>query len=217
MTESISSALAAALGLNLAAVALFMTVACGTPGPANLFLLASGARVGLRRSLSTALGIAVGFAVMIVVQGVALDSLTRVAPWAWLVLQVVFSAFLLRLAWEVATAGPLGAEDEGGGRIALLPIPLGFARALGFPFLNPKAWAIAVSMVALYASGEPGRALPDSLAIAAVGLAVAAAAHSAWAGAGASLRSLLSDPRRARVFNVAMGVSLAAVVAWGWL
>ena len=48
-----------------------------TPGPNNAMLAASGARFGFRQTLPHALGVALGFPVMLLIVGLALGELFR--------------------------------------------------------------------------------------------------------------------------------------------
>ena len=91
---------------DILAFALFAFVSSITPGPNNLMLLASGASFGLRRTVPHMLGVAVGFGAMLLALGAGLAELYRALPWAQLALKIAGSAYLLWLAWRIATARP---------------------------------------------------------------------------------------------------------------
>ena len=57
----------------LYAFALFAFVSSITPGPNNTMLLASGVNFGFRRSIPHALGVSIGFMVMVVAVGLGVE------------------------------------------------------------------------------------------------------------------------------------------------
>src|SRR3546814_12140478 len=75
-------------------------------------ILASGANFGLRRTVPHALGVCIGFTLMIILVGVGLMELFDLFPILNLILKVVSVAYLLWLAWKIATAA---APETGGG------------------------------------------------------------------------------------------------------
>ena len=86
----------------IARFALFALVTSITPGPNNTMLLASGVNFGFRRSIPHAMGISVGFMVLVISVGLGLGEVFKVFPWAYTVLRYVGAAYLLYLAWKIA-------------------------------------------------------------------------------------------------------------------
>lgn len=186
----------------LLALAGFAFATVITPGPNNVMLMASGANFGLRRSLPHMAGVAVGFPVMIVGVGLGAMRLFAVYPILQQILTVASIVYLLWLAVKIARAAPpRDAAVEGR--------PLSFLQASAFQWVNPKAWAIALGAVTLYAAG---RDTGSVLAVAGVYLAVGCVSASAWTWLGQQARRLLGAPRRLRVFNVAMAILLVLSV-----
>lgn len=182
----------------LAALTVFAFVATVTPGPNNLMLMASGANFGFRNTLPHMLGIMVGFSVMVLVVGGGLMALLDTYPLLNKVLQAVSVAYLLWLAWKVANAAPLKASDEKG-------TPMTFLQAAAFQWVNPKAWAMGLSAITLYA---PDETLVSVLMVACVFAMVSFPAISIWAWLGLVVRQWLTSPKRNRVFNITMAVLL---------
>ena len=182
-----------------------------TPGPNNVMIAASAANHGIRATVPHMLGIAVGFAAMLVVVcgglGAALLDLPLLLPaFRW-----VGTAWLMVLAWQIATAPPPG--EGGRGRV------LGFFGAMAFQWINPKAWLIAFAAAGEYLSLR--QSLPVQLVrIFLVFLAVGMPCLLSWALLGSGARRLLHSPRRVRAFNLAMGllllVSVLPVLFEGW-
>lgn len=186
-----------------AAFAIFAAVAAGTPGPSNVMLTATGAIAGIGRGLPCLFGVAAGMAAMLLVVALGLGAVVLGHPAAVLALNAAGAAFLLWLAWKIATA-PVGDEVEGGR-------PVGFAGAFAFQWLNPKSWLVATSASATYL--DPGGAvLAQSVAIGALFGAIALATGFLWLAFGVALQRFLARPAFQRAFNVAMGLTLALSV-----
>lgn len=189
----------------LLALAGFAFASSVTPGPNNMMLLASGVNFGFGRSIPHMLGVSLGFVAMLVIVGLGLGQIILKSPQVHLVLKAASVAYLGWLAWRIATSGPITAEDATG-----TARPLSFIGAAMFQWVNPKAWAIALTAVAAYV--QPADYLASLLIIAAVFALVNIPSIAIWTGFGVMLRGLLRDPRQVRVFNVAMALLLVASV-----
>lgn len=88
----------------------FAVLTCGTPGPNNLMLTASGANFGVRRTLPHLLGVGVGQPVLQLVLALGLYPLFERWPLLRLGLQIFGSLYLLWLAWRIAVAGARGIQ-----------------------------------------------------------------------------------------------------------
>ncbi|KEZ78242.1 LysE family translocator [Salinisphaera hydrothermalis] len=184
----------------LAALFGFAFVTTATPGPNNLMLMASGANFGFRRTLPHMMGIVAGLTALTWLAGVGLIALFDTYPVVRTVLQAISIAYLLWLAWKVATAEPL--KEASTDRR-----PMTFVQAAAFQWVNPKAWAIGLSAITIYA---PDRSLLSVALVAAAFALVCFPAISVWAWLGTIVREWLSNARRRRVFNIAMAGLLVA-------
>ena len=174
---------------TLIALAGFAFVTSITPGPNNLMLLASGTHFGWRRSLPHLLGISFGFGVMLVLVGLGLGEVFTRFPGLHDGLKWASLAYLLYLAFKVATAAPPSAGDRNGrGR------PMGFGAAALFQVVNPKAWAMALTAVTAY--GELGIA-----ATTAIFVLINLPCCGSWALLGEQMRRWLHRPRALQAFN----------------
>ncbi|MCC6946710.1 MAG: LysE family translocator [Bradyrhizobiaceae bacterium] len=131
---------------NLFAFLLFAIAGSITPGPNNMISTASGAAFGFARTLPQMLGVSVGYPVMIVAFGFGLGEVFRQVPWLHEALRYAGSAFLLYLAWRIASA--VGVDRAEAKR------PLTLIEAALFQWLNPKAWTPSV-VVQKFASLSP--------------------------------------------------------------
>ena len=185
------------------ALVVFAFVTSITPGPNNFMLLASGVNFGFWRTVPHMCGIGVGFFSLLVGVGLGLGAVLTAYPQLHLALKVAGGAYLLYLAWKIAMSRSLG-EKEGGTR------PMTFLEAAAFQWVNPKAWVMAVTAMAVYT--DPARPFLTMLLVATAFALVNFPSVSCWAGFGVALRGFLADPVRLKWFNVAMGVLLAATL-----
>ena len=182
----------------LAGLAAFAFVSSITPGPNNLMLMASGANFGVRRTLPHMLGVALGFVFMVVVVGLGLAGVFERYPATHAALEAASVAYLLYLAWRIATAAAPGEADPSGR-------PFSFLQAAAFQWVNPKAWAMALTAVTVYTAS---RDWPDVVLVAAVFGAINLPSVGSWALLGQGMRRVLTNPRRLRAFNLAMALLL---------
>jgi threonine/homoserine/homoserine lactone efflux protein len=177
----------------------------GSPGPATISLTAAGSAYGLRRSLGYFAGIVVGTALVLLAVATGITAALLTVPGLRPVLIAVSAAYILWLAWKVATAPALAGQAGGASP--------SFAGGALLGVANPKAW---VAIAAVFASARvAGSTSTDAAAKVVVLSGMIVLINSAWLVVGASLAPALSDPRRARVVNVVLATALvgAAVLA----
>ena len=184
----------------LTALAIFAFATSITPGPNNLMLMASGANFGFRRSVPHMLGIGIGFTVMIFAVGAGLIQIFDAYPVSYTVLKVLSVAYMLWLAWKTATAAGLRDSDVQGR-------PMTFMQAAAFQWVNPKAWAMALTAITAYA---PDRTLAAVLLVALVFGAINLPSVSTWTLLGQQVARVLRGRRQRQVFNAVMALLLLA-------
>jgi threonine/homoserine/homoserine lactone efflux protein len=188
----------------LSALLVFCFVSSITPGPNNFMLLASGVNFGFRRSLPHLAGVAIGFLWLILAVGFGLGTLLTLFPPLHLGLKIAGGAYLLYLAWKIASARTLSDGKAAAAR------PMTFFQAVLFQWVNPKAWVMAVTAMAVYT--DPAQPFLSVLLVGIVFALVNAPCIASWALFGVAMRHFLSDPKRLKWFNIAMGVALAATL-----
>ncbi len=185
----------------LGPLALFALVSSITPGPNNVMLASSGLNFGFRRSVPHLLGVNLGFTLMIFLVGVGLGSVFQQTPALYTVLKYAGAAYLLYLAWKIANSGPME-EGEARGK------PFTFLQAAAFQWVNPKAWVMAVGVVATY---TPQNGFFANLVIATIVCGVVnLPSVGIWVTFGTALRRVLHRPAAIRAFNVGMALLLVA-------
>jgi threonine/homoserine/homoserine lactone efflux protein len=179
----------------------FAVVMYITPGPNNAMLASSGANHGFRATIPHMLGIALGFSLMLVLVDAGLGAALLATPGLLPVMRWAGAAWMLYLAWKIATAPPPG--TTGNGRV------LGLFGAMAFQWINPKGWLIALAVVSEFT--RPDRPLwRQALEIGLVFAAVSIPCMLPWILLGTGVRGLLRSPTRLRAFNLAMAALLAA-------
>jgi threonine/homoserine/homoserine lactone efflux protein len=184
---------------TLLALALFAFATSITPGPNNMMLFASGVNFGFRRTIPHMFGIGAGFLSLLIAVGLGLGALLSAYPPAFVALKVAGGLYLLWIAWKIGSSRSMG-KGEAKAR------PMTFLGAAAFQWVNPKAWVMAITAMAVYPDPEQ-YALTVSI-VALVFAAVNVPSVSTWAGFGSALREWLSVPVRLKWFNITMAMLL---------
>ena len=178
-----------------------------TPGPNNIMLTASGANFGFRRTIPHLLGVAIGFTIMVATIGLGLSEIFERFPAIHQVLRYGGSAYLLYLAYRIATAAPAARDSA-----QTAARPLGFLQAALFQWVNPKGWMMAVGAISTYTT-VGGDLMLESVAIALIFGAIGLPSAALWAALGAAIGRLLQARWALRAFNIAMALLLVASLA----
>lgn len=198
-------------GIRWGAVGALLTVAMaimGSPGPTTVSLVGVASAFGMRGALPYMTGEILGTTAVLLAVALGVTAMLLAAPALGTALMAVSVAYVLWLAYHIATAPPLSSEGQ-----ETSPPSLGGGLLLGVA--NPKAW---VAIAAVFASTQ---LVEDAAADAALKTAILTvtivAIHVAWLLAGASIAPLLRHPRRARVLNIGMAAALVAATALAFL
>ena len=187
--------------LSFVAAAFFLLI---TPGPGVLSVAGAGAAFGFRAGLPYTAGVVLGTLTVIVAVTTGLAAFLLSYPPLRILLLVASAAYLLYLAYRIATS-------EVGIAIKEAPHPLGFANGLALQIINPKAYAVMTTLFSGFAF------YPDSTVLEAaiktvIFMSISLPVHLLWLWAGSTVKQLALTPRSARRVNVAMALSMLAVV-----
>ena len=183
----------------LTALIAFAFVASVTPGPNNLMLMASGANFGVRRTLPHFFGITAGFVVMVVLVGIGIMQVFAAYPVIYDALRVASIAYLGYLAWKIAMSSSFS--------VSAGAAPMTALQAALFQWVNPKAWAFALTMITVYA---PSQSLAAVSFVALVAGLVNMPSIFAWIVIGERMQRYLREGIRLRLFNCVMALLLLA-------
>ena len=186
----------------ISAFIAFAFVSSITPGPNNLMLMASGTNYGFARTLPHLLGVSLGFTLMIILVGAGLMEVFDAYPVSYIILKTLSVVYLVFLAWKIATAK----TDEISGSELKSSKPMTFIQAAAFQWVNPKAWAMALTAISVYVVAEDS--LVGVIVVALMFCAVNFPSCSCWVILGTQLRRLLNRPARLRGFNITCAILL---------
>ncbi|MBM7067612.1 LysE family translocator [Actibacterium sp. 188UL27-1] len=183
---------------------IFAVSQVGTPGPANMALLATGARYGLRAAVPFVAGVALGKQLVIWPIGFGLMTLAQTVPLVFVALKWASAGYILWLAWRIANM-----RLQVGSGAAQAP---GFAAGLIVHPLNPKAWAMITAGFTQFT--QPGTpALQATVAIAICFLVTQAVLHPVWAWGGERIaRSVSGTPAERYLMWMLAALTVASVI-----
>ncbi len=188
----------------LPALLLTSLAIMGSPGPATISLTATGVAFGVRRSARYLAGIIAGTVVVLVLVAAGLTGALLAVPGVRPLFLAVAAAYILYLAYHIATAPPLRAADRGAAAPSLRGgLLLGVA--------NPKAW-VAIAAVFVSARLATHTLLDSGIKVAVLALMVVAI-NTAWLMAAAWVAPALRDPTRSRRANVGLATALVVSTA----
>ena len=189
---------------NIGAIFIFALVACGSPGPNNLMLTASGVNFGFWRTVPHMLGICFGFPLMFACIGLGLGAVFTSYPAIHQIMKYLSVGFLFWLGWKLTTARAIHATSSA-------TRPLFFLEAAFFQWINPKAWIIIAA--ALGAFTIPDAVLWGQIILITVIFFFSAILTSGfWAYFGVMLSRLLKNPRHLQWLNLLLAVLMVGSV-----
>lgn len=192
------------MGVAVLSFLAFAISQVATPGPANMALLATGARFGLVAALPFVAGVALGKQLIIWPVGFGLMELADSAPWLFETLKWASAIYICWLAWRIANLRLNVNAVE-----AAAP---GFLAGLIVHPLNPKAWAmITAGFTNFVAPSTP--VLQATAVIAAVLLATQIVLHPIWTYGGERIaRALAGKPGEKYLMWTLAALTVASVL-----
>ncbi|MDE0752661.1 MAG: LysE family translocator [Planktomarina sp.] len=183
--------------VEIIALIIFAVSQIGTPGPANMALLATGAGYGLRRALPFVAGVVVGKQLIIWPLGFGLMQLADSWPVVFSVMKYISAAYIIYLAWRVANMRLKVNKSVGS--------PPGFVAGLVVHPLNPKAWGMITTAFTSFVIAGAGT-FAATFSVAVVLLSCQMLLHPLWAGAGQLIANTIQGTRAERVVFVTLAL-----------
>ena len=125
------------MGVAVLSFTAFAFSQVGTPGPANMAMLATGARFGFRAALPFVCGVVLGKQLIIWPMGLGIMQVADQTPIFFELLKYLSAGYVIWLAWRVANMS-ITIDD------CAMTAP-GFLAGLWIHPLNPKAWAMIIA------------------------------------------------------------------------
>lgn len=179
-----------------------------TPGPNNLMIMNSGLEFGVVRSLMHYFGICIGFALMVFLVSMGIGHIFLQISWLKHAMSLGGSIYMLYLAFQLYTS-----KSEG--KTSFQKKPWSFFKALGFQWLNPKAWLMAISAIMIFSiSKDP---LLNAFFMSGIFFLICLPCIGVWLLFGHFLKRVLTSARHRRLFNHAMATGLVFSVVLIWV
>ncbi|WEX87905.1 LysE family transporter [Sinorhizobium garamanticum] len=185
---------------DLALLVLAALPLMGSPGPATLSLAGMGAAHGMRLSAHYAVGVNIGTIAVVLAIAAGVSAIVLELPGIKPALMVFAGAYMIYLAWHIATAPPVAAQEQGAPS---------FVSGLVLAIANPKAYAAIGAVYAGSTTDADEGAIWKVIALSVLAIAV----NTTWLWFGAAIAAILHDPKKARVANLIFAFLLLASVA----
>ena len=192
-------------GIDIVSLGIFAFAMVGTPGPANMVLLAAGARFGLIPSLPFAAGVILGKQFIIWPIGLGLMALATSVPVLFTILKWGSAAYILYLAARIAMAKivPGQAGDAAPG----------FLPGLIVHPLNPKAWAMITAGFTNFVP-EGVAAVTATLILALVFLTAQSIMQPLWCWGGERIAAIVAGKPAERWVMLGLAAATALTVLY---
>ena len=187
-------------GELIAALSVYYFVMYATPGPNNSILTASGIKFGFIRSIPNIIGISSGHGLQLALVCFGLGSLFSQFPILLEVLKYIGACYLLYLAWKMFGSLNISRTEEKSS-------PLKYYEAILFQFVNPKAWVICITAVALFYP-ENVNLIIGTLFLVIMSTIINLPSISMWAFGGSIIRRYLSNKKLKTIIEWILAILL---------
>ena len=182
------------------AISSYYFVMFATPGPNNSILTASGIKFGFFRTVPNIFGIPFGHALQLTLVILGLGKLFEHFPVILSFLKYLGAAYLLYLSWKIFGSLKVSGTNE---KVS----PLKFYEAVLFQFVNPKAWVICVTAVALFFPYEENYIVGIFFMVF-MAVAICFPSISMWALGGSIIRHYLKNTKIKIVVELVLAILL---------
>tara|TARA_B100001115_G_scaffold105527_1_gene77842 strand:- start:582 stop:1169 length:588 start_codon:yes stop_codon:yes gene_type:complete len=162
-----------------------------TPGPANMAMMATGARFGFRAALPFVAGVILGKQLIIWPIGYGIMEIASQVPFLFEILKFLSALYIIWLAWRVANMRLSSGEPS-------VDAP-GFWSGLLVHPLNPKAWAMILVGFTNFVESDTAT-FYATLYIAASLLIIQIICHPIWTLFGDRIAKFIIGKKYERVF-----------------
>ena len=178
-----------------------------SPGPANIVFAASGAKVGIKRSIPLIAGVDSVFIIKSIVIGYGLGEVFHSLPILMNSMQLLGAFYLIYLAITFIRPNNAGPESE--------IKTLGFTDGLLIQLLNSKGWLMVFLMFTLFSAESVQVFGENGIAVLIIWLALLnISMHFVWVSIGELLAKVSSSPVYEKGLNFFYAACLIVVSMW---
>jgi threonine/homoserine/homoserine lactone efflux protein len=175
-----------------------------SPGPANIVFAASGANVGIRKSIPLIAGVDTVFIIKSVLIGYGLGEVLHSQPLLMNMMQLLGSLYLIYLAVKFIKSSNTQVEGN--------PNALGFLDGLLIQALNSKGWLMVFLMFTLFSEQSQLDFGDKGIAVLIIWLAILnISVHFLWVSIGDLLSRVSNNPLFEKGLNYFYAASLILV------
>ncbi len=190
------------MDIALGSLIIFAASQIGTPGPANMTLMATGAAHGFRTASPFMFGVLFGKQIIIWPIGFGLMHLSDASPVLFTVLKYASAAYIIWLAWRIAN---LRLKP---GSVGQAP---GFLAGLIVHPLNPKAWAMITASFTNFMSPDTP-AVQATFIVATTLFVIQLILHPLWTYSGERIAAVVAGKHAERYLMWTLAVLTVASV-----
>jgi len=178
-----------------------------SPGPANIVFAASGARVGVKRSIPLIMGVDTVFIIKSMVVGYGLGEVVQAYPNIMNVMQIVGALYLIFLASKFVRSSTEKSPES----IQYL----GFIDGLLIQVLNSKGWLMVFLMFTLFTEQAQLTFGEHGILVLVIWLAMLnISIHFVWVKLGVLLANISSNKTYEQALNIFYASCLLVVSGW---
>ncbi|EAQ67174.1 LysE type translocator superfamily protein [Marinomonas sp. MED121] len=178
-----------------------------SPGPANIVFAASGASVGVKRSIPLIAGVDTVFLVKSIIIGFGLGEVLKSQPELMNTMQLLGAFYLFYLAYKFIQSSTSKLDKKSQS--------LGFIDGLIVQALNSKGWLMVFLMFTLFSDQVQQEFGRQGIMLLIIWLAILnISIHFLWVSIGDLLSKISRSPTYEMVLNYLYAASLALVSAW---
>ena len=178
-----------------------------SPGPANIVFAASGARVGVKRSIPLIMGVDTVFIIKSIVVGYGLGEVVQAYPNIMNVMQIVGALYLIFLASKFVRSSTEKSPES--------IQHLGFIDGLLIQVLNSKGWLMVFLMFTLFTEQAQLTFGEHGILVLVIWLAMLnISIHFVWVKLGVLLANISSNKTYEQALNIFYASCLLVVSGW---
>ncbi|MGL1922143.1 MAG: LysE family translocator [Hyphomicrobiales bacterium] len=185
--------------------AIYTIATTATPGPNTVMIVASGANFGIKRTLPHIFGILFGIIVVLAFIGIGFGQVFELYPQAQDILRYIGAAFLLYLAYKIATAKNNLNDNKNVGS------PMSPLQAALLQAVNPKVWVVMIGAIGAFMSKDGNNYLELALMMATYAV-ISLPLQLGWCLFGREIGRFLTSERAFTIFNYSMAALLLSSI-----
>jgi threonine/homoserine/homoserine lactone efflux protein len=185
-------------------IILFSASMTGSPGPANMALMAVGARYGYVKTLPFLLGTNAGFLLTGIGVAAGLGTLFEYFPALKITFLILSAVYILYLAYKIAFQDPNFSKGQP---------RTGFFAGLFIHPLNPKAWAMLITAYSQF-TGPGWSAIEQFLIVQSIFQVIGLFLNSFWVYGGGLLNQMIKSSNTMMWINRSLASLMLIVIGF---